>query len=1502
MIYSFTHRMKVKVASRLVLCALLVFIRYSSFYGQSFTISQLGGESVVRPTSICFGPDQKLYVLNLDGTILIYTIVRTGSNDYDVTATETITLVKNMQNHNDDGTVPVDSLRQATGIQVVGTPSHPVIYVSSSDPRVGGGIFTGTDTNLDTNSGTISRLSKNGGSWSKVDLVRGLPRSEEDHSTNGLFYDASTHTLYVAQGGNTNAGSPSTALAYLCEYALSGAILSIDLNALEEMPILVDTSSGAQYIYNLPTVDDPTRSNANGIDDPMAMGYNGVDMHDPFGGNDGLNQAKFIENGPVQIYAPGFRNPYDLLITQLGHMYTWDNGPNPLYGGTPSNEGLGTATNVYNSSEPGSSSMTNMDGLHKIETDFYGGHPSPIRCNPDSAGLYTRDGATGIFRTEYIEDDPATSLPYDWPPLPVDMAHPIEGDYQVAGTDDNSIYAIYKKSMNGLSEYTAMNFDSSMVGDLLCTALLGPALYRVKLNANGNIDHPDSVVILTSNLPIYPLDVISTSNGGPFPGTIWVACHLGGGPIAILEPSDFVACLGTDNNTIDEDYDGFTNADEIDNGTGPCNGLDVPSDHDGTLIGGFLVSDLNDPDDDDDGINDILDLFVWDPMNGLNTTIPIEYPLLNNDPGTGFYGLGFTGFMMNGTDDYLELWKTGENSTTSIMAGGEDGVLSLIGVDQGDALNAFDDQHNAFQFGFAIDSTDAPFLAEAQIAGPVFPDTIQNFQSMGMYIGTGDQNNYVKIVINANGGTPGIAVVVENNGSSSSIQYAVSGIGSESNVRLALLVNPVNGFVIPQYATDLDDLQDLSDGFYIQGPLLATLKGPQAVAMGVISTARGSTNRFEVTWSHLSVDEAPERSGVWYTLQDGSGCQPENMSGECCQSRHEAAYIQSGDKFYLLGGREHSSNVNIYNPATDTWTIGAAPDILLHHFQAIDYYGLIVAAGAFTGDFPFETPVTRLIVYNPMTNTWHNGPTIPSARRRGSAATVLKNDTLYMIGGLTNGHVGGSVNWFDRFDFRTNTWGILTNAPNQRDHFHAALKDDKIYAAAGRRTTIGNLFLDTEPTVDVFDISTGTWDAVAAALPTKRAGNTVAVMGDELLVIGGERESGSAKKATEALDLSAETWRTLDSLNIGRHGTQAIINNEGIYVASGATMQGGNSTTRTTEAFFFYGQTDPILTPTDASELAGVDHDFDEVPIEESASFDLYLHNANGNQAILLKNMTMFDSTIFIVDTSLSFPRFLKPGDSLRIPIVFSPTIMQPYSDTLYLQHTGSNAPTKKIVLLGEGGYNWLGDVRAYVDSSATGTGLGISWDDAFPTVQEALLRSTEYPQITEVWIAKGTYSPANVRTSSFVLRDSLMLYGGFHGTEILLSQRDIDDFPVVLSGDIGTQDDSTDNVFHVVMMTGTADTATLDGVTIEEGLANGYTDFDKQGAGVLNFGNLIIRNSTIRHCTSINAGSALVNSGMSAFLLLDNVGFHGNSDPHLVNKEGALLNWEGNLNLLQQE
>lgn len=534
----------------------------------TFENSDLYDTELVLPTTLDFGPDGRLYVGQKNGLIVAYTYQRNGSQDYQVVDTEKIfTLKLNTTNHDDDGAVNENEIdqgtwvlnmaieRQMTGILVVGTAEDPVIYATSSDPRAGGGgVFD--DANLDTNSGVIHRLTRENGNWKKVDIVRGLPRSEENHSVNGLQFDEATNTLYVAVGGITNAGGPSNNFAKVNEYAYSGAIVSIDLTAIETMPVLGEGEE--LYIYDMPTLDDPTRANLNGIDDPLADGYDGIDIGDPFGGNNGLNQAKIDLEGPVQLHATGFRNAYDLVITRTegreGRMYSIDNGANVGWGGFPMGEdeypsgtAPGTCTNDYDPAEPGSntsmgndSKVNNLNGLHYIrEVDpghrYYAGHPAPIRGNPMGAGLYihNEDGTDGVWRTSTTGDNP---LPADWPPVPESMAYAAECDFRNSGVDDGAL-ANYFPSTNGMVEYTSNKFNGALLGSLISVGMNGE-VYIAQLNEDGDAltnGDANGVDVLFPSIGGAPLDVVTQGDDDPYPGTIWTTGYLSQ-TITVFEP------------------------------------------------------------------------------------------------------------------------------------------------------------------------------------------------------------------------------------------------------------------------------------------------------------------------------------------------------------------------------------------------------------------------------------------------------------------------------------------------------------------------------------------------------------------------------------------------------------------------------------------------------------------------------------------------------------------------------------------------------------------------------------------------------------------------------------------------------------------------------------------------------------------------------------------------------------------------------------------------------
>ncbi len=189
-----------------------------------------------------------------------------------------------------------------------------------------------------------------------------------------------------------------------------------------------------------------------------------------------------------------------------------------------------------------------------------------------------------------------------------------------------------------------------------------------------------------------------------------------------------------------------------------------------------------------------------------------------------------------------------------------------------------------------------------------------------------------------------------------------------------------------------------------------------------------------------------------------------------------------------------------------------------------------------------------------------------------------------------------------------------------------------------------------------------------------------------------------------------------------------------------------------------------------------------------------------------------------------------------------------------------------------------------YVKPVATGSGDGSSWVNASSGLQAMINVSASGD---EVWVAAGTYKPLGYPTVcsgcmtnqdfAFSLKDGVKVYGGFAGTEILLTQRNLTTNPTILSGDLMGNDgpnfaNNSDNATHVVIIafTDVMPTTRLDGFTISGGNANGTNVIfvnaqvihPRFGGGVYNAnGTNILANNTISgNSASIYGGGISIN------------------------------------------
>ena len=203
-----------------------------------------------------------------------------------------------------------------------------------------------------------------------------------------------------------------------------------------------------------------------------------------------------------------------------------------------------------------------------------------------------------------------------------------------------------------------------------------------------------------------------------------------------------------------------------------------------------------------------------------------------------------------------------------------------------------------------------------------------------------------------------------------------------------------------------------------------------------------------------------------------------------------------------------------------------------------------------------------------------------------------------------------------------------------------------------------------------------------------------------------------------------------------------------------------------------------------------------------------------------------------------------------------------------------------------------------YVKTTGSDANDGLSWATAFKTVQKALsapILSDDH----QIWVAAGVYYPDegngmidNDRAVSFSLINEVAVYGGFAGTESLLSQRNWTINVTTLSGDIDQVIGNAGNSYHVIKNSSVNNTAILDGFTITGGNADGSSN--NQGGGIWNINSSpAILNCTLSANTAFEGGGIYNQSSSSSFT---NCSFTGNTATR--DGGGGIYNMSSTLNL----
>lgn len=174
-----------------------------------------------------------------------------------------------------------------------------------------------------------------------------------------------------------------------------------------------------------------------------------------------------------------------------------------------------------------------------------------------------------------------------------------------------------------------------------------------------------------------------------------------------------------------------------------------------------------------------------------------------------------------------------------------------------------------------------------------------------------------------------------------------------------------------------------------------------------------------------------------------------------------------------------------------------------------------------------------------------------------------------------------------------------------------------------------------------------------------------------------------------------------------------------------------------------------------------------------------------------------------------------------------------------------------------------------YVASIAEPGGDGRSWNSAYRYLNTAL---DAWKPGDQIWVAQGTYRADDGegrtrgdRTASFVIRQGMLIFGGFKNGETKRELRDWFRYPSILNGDLDNNDGDAvmaddprraENTRHILDLRNEA----IDSTTIINGLTivRGNADIDGGGAAIIGTGTPRFRNCRFLYNASATVGGAI--------------------------------------------
>lgn len=272
---------------------------------------------------------------------------------------------------------------------------------------------------------------------------------------------------------------------------------------------------------------------------------------------------------------------------------------------------------------------------------------------------------------------------------------------------------------------------------------------------------------------------------------------------------------------------------------------------------------------------------------------------------------------------------------------------------------------------------------------------------------------------------------------------------------------------------------------------------------------------------------------------------------------HTATLLPSG-QVLVAGGGIASSNVELYNPGSNTWSVAAAmANNRSSHTATLLHSGVVVV----TGGLSTGPSLSSAEIYDPSRNAWSPAAAMATARE-SHTATLLPSGKVLVAGGVRRGAPDTYLARAELYDPARGTWSAAGfMATGRAMHTATLLPSGQVLVAGGLNLVISGgaaIFTDLA-SAELYDPASNTWSAAAPMASVRYLHTATLLPSGRVLVAGGAlREPVYTDLASaELYDPASNTWSAAGTMATAHESHTATLLLSGKVLVVGDDGFGG---------------------------------------------------------------------------------------------------------------------------------------------------------------------------------------------------------------------------------------------------------------------------------------------------------------------------------------------------------